>query len=45
MKESIGIKDLGEMRSNLTGINLLTDLAERVPASMTNKEATRDVFL
>jgi TatA/E family protein of Tat protein translocase len=38
MKESIGIKDLQEMRNNLTGIDLFTDLAEKVSASMTNKE-------
>jgi TatA/E family protein of Tat protein translocase len=45
MKESIGIKDLEEMRSNLTGIDLFTDLAEKVSASMTNKEATGDVSI
>ena len=45
MKESIGIKDLQEMRNNLTGIDLLTDLAEKVSASMTNKEATGDVSI
>jgi TatA/E family protein of Tat protein translocase len=38
MKESIGIKELGEMRSNLTGMDLFADLAEKVSASMTNKE-------
>jgi TatA/E family protein of Tat protein translocase len=43
MKESIGIKNLQEMRSNLTGIDLFTDLAEKVSASMTDKEATGDV--
>ena len=45
MKESIGIKDLEEMRSNLTGIDLFTDLAEKVSASMTNKEGTGDVSI
>ena len=45
MKESIGIKDLQEMRNNLTGIDLFTDLAEKVSASMTNKEATGDVSI
>jgi TatA/E family protein of Tat protein translocase len=45
MKESIGIKDLQEMRNNLTGIDLFTDLAEKVSASMTDKEATRDVSI
>ena len=43
IKESIGIKELEGIRSNLTGIDLFTDLAERVSASMTNKEATEDV--
>ncbi len=38
MKESIGIKELGEMRSNLTGMDLFVDLAGKVSASMTNKE-------
>ncbi len=45
MKESIGIKYLQEMRNNLTGIDLFTDLAEKVSASMTNKEATGDVSI
>jgi TatA/E family protein of Tat protein translocase len=45
MKESLGIKDLQGMRNNLTGIDLLTDLAEKVSASMTNKEATGDVSI
>jgi TatA/E family protein of Tat protein translocase len=45
MKASIGIKDLQEMRNNLTGIDLFTDLAEKVSASMTNKEATGDVSI
>ena len=45
MKESIGIKHLEEMRSNLTGIDLFTDLAEKVSASMTNKEPIRDVSI
>ena len=45
MKESIGIKELGEMRSNLTGMDLFADLAEKVSASMTNKEATGDVSI
>ncbi len=45
MKESIGIKDLQEMRSNLTKIDLLTDLAEKVSVSMTNKETTGDVSI
>jgi TatA/E family protein of Tat protein translocase len=42
MKESIGIKDLEKMRSNLVGMDLFTDLAEKVSASMANKEETED---
>ena len=42
MKESIGIKDLQEMRSSLIGIDLFTDLAEKVSASMASKEVTGD---
>ncbi len=38
IKDSIGIKELGGIRSSLTGMNLLTDLAEKVSASMTLKE-------
>src|SRR5512136_1110617 len=45
MKESIGIKDLEEMRGNLTGMDLFTDLAEKVSVSMTNKETTGDVSI
>jgi TatA/E family protein of Tat protein translocase len=45
VKESIGIKDLEEMRSNLTGIDLFTDLAEKVSASMTSKETTGDISI
>ena len=35
VKESIGIKELGDIRSNLTGMDLFVDLAEKVSASMT----------
>jgi hypothetical protein len=42
MKESIGIKDLEKMRSSLTGMDLFTDLAEKVSASMANEEETED---
>jgi TatA/E family protein of Tat protein translocase len=38
VKESIGIKDLQEMRSKLTGMDLLTNLAEKVSASMPAKK-------
>ena len=43
MKESIGIKDLQEIKGNFNGIDLFTELAEKVSASMTNKEAIEDV--
>ena len=42
MKESIGTKDLEKMRSNLIGMDLFTDLAEKVSASMANEEETED---
>jgi TatA/E family protein of Tat protein translocase len=37
LKESIGIKELGEIRSNLTRTDLFTNLAEEASASMTAK--------
>ena len=40
IKDSIGIKELGGIRSNLTGMDLLANLAEKVSASMTPKEET-----
>jgi len=43
MKESIGIKDLEEMRSNLTGMDLLTDLAEKTSKYMVSSDNTGDV--
>jgi len=43
MKESIGIKEFDEMRNNLIGMDLFADLAEKVSASMANKEATGDL--
>ena len=42
MKESMGLKELGEIRGNLTGMNLFIDLAEKVSASMTSEEVTED---
>ena len=42
MKESIGIKDLEKMRSNLIGMDLFTDLAEKVSESMTTQEKTEE---
>jgi len=38
VKESIGIKDLEEMRSNLTGMDLLADLAEKISTSIPSQE-------
>jgi len=34
----MGLKDLGGIKSSLTGVDLFTDLAEKVSASMTPKE-------
>ncbi len=38
IKESIGIKELVGMKNSLTDMDLLTDLAEKVSASMISKE-------
>ncbi len=38
IKDTIGIKELGGIRSSLTDMDLLTDLAEKVSASMTLNE-------
>jgi len=40
IKDTIGIKELGGIRSSLTDMDLLTDLAEKVSVSMTLKEET-----
>jgi TatA/E family protein of Tat protein translocase len=40
LKESIGLKELTEIRSNLSGMDLFTNLAEEVSASMVAKEET-----
>jgi TatA/E family protein of Tat protein translocase len=45
VKESIGIKDLEEMRSNLTGIDLLADLAEKTSEYMALSDSTQDTSL
>ncbi len=45
VKESIGIKDLEGMRSNLTGIDLLADLAEKTSQYMTLSDNSRDAPL
>ncbi len=44
-KESLGIKDLEEMRSNLTGIDLLTNLAEKTSEYMALSDSTKDTSL
>ena len=43
VKESIGIKELGDIRSNLTGMDLFVDLAEKVSASMSKTNAGTSV--
>jgi TatA/E family protein of Tat protein translocase len=43
VKENIGIKGLEEMRSNLTGMDLLTDLAEKTSKYMVSSDNTGDV--
>ena len=45
VKESLGIKDLEEMRSNLTGIDLLTNLAEKTSEYMALSDSTKDTSL
>jgi TatA/E family protein of Tat protein translocase len=45
VKESIGIKDLEKMRSNLTGMDLLADLAEKTSEYMTLSDSTKDASL
>ncbi len=40
MKGSIGINDLRELRTSLTGMDLLTQMAETMSASMNSEEAT-----
>jgi len=42
VKESVGVKDLEELRSNLTGVDLLADLAEKTSKYMTLPERTND---
>jgi TatA/E family protein of Tat protein translocase len=44
MKESVGLKGIEEMRGKI-GMDLFADLAEKVSASMANKEATGDAPL
>jgi len=40
IKDSVGISELGRLRSSLTNVDLLTDLAEKVSTSMLLKEET-----
>jgi TatA/E family protein of Tat protein translocase len=45
VKESIGIKDLEGIRSNLTGIDLFTELAEKTSKYMALPDSTKDASL
>ena len=45
MKESIGIKELEGIRTNLTGVDLLVDLTEKTSEYMVAPEPTRDASL
>ncbi len=45
VKESIGIKGLEKMRSNLTGIDLLADLAEKTSKYMTLSDSAKGTSL
>ncbi len=42
MKKSIGINELQEIRTSLTGMDLLTEMAEKVAASMNSEEVTEE---
>ena len=42
VKESMGIRDLGGIRSNLTGMDLLADFAEKISESMGSKDAMEE---
>ncbi len=42
MKRSIGIDELQEIRTSLTGMDLLTEMAEKVAASMSPEEVTEE---
>jgi TatA/E family protein of Tat protein translocase len=45
MKESIGINDLEKMRSHMTGMDLLADLAEKTSEYMTRSDSAKDAPL
>jgi TatA/E family protein of Tat protein translocase len=45
VRENIGIKDLEGIRSNLTGIDLFTELAEKTSKYMALPDSTKDASL
>jgi TatA/E family protein of Tat protein translocase len=45
VKESIGIKELEEIRSNLTGMDVFVNLAEKTSEYMALSDSTRDTSL
>ena len=45
MKESIGIKDFEKMRSNMTRLDLLADLAEKTSEHMAVSDSNKDAPL
>lgn len=45
VKESIGIKELEGIRTNLTGVDLLVDLTEKTSEYMAAPEPTKDASL
>jgi len=45
VKESIGIKELEGIRTNLTGVDLLVDLAEKTSQYMTPSDSDKDSSL
>ena len=45
VKESIGIKEMEGMRTNVTGVDLLVDLAEKTSEYMTPSDSNKDALL
>jgi TatA/E family protein of Tat protein translocase len=45
VKESIGIKELEGIRTNVTGVDLLVDLAEKTSEYMTPSDSNKDASL
>ncbi len=45
VKESVGMKELGALRGNLTGVDLFIDLAEKVSNSMISSEKSAEETL